>query len=41
MLLLIVKCACDYYDLLRYDNILFPTFKEAWKARGLLDNDQE
>ena len=41
MLLLIIKGACSYEAIRTYNNILFPTFKEACKARGLLDDDQE
>src|SRR6266540_973978 len=36
MLLLIVKGACSYEALRTHNNVLFPTFKEACKARGLL-----
>jgi hypothetical protein len=41
MLLLIVKGATNYEDLRKYNNILYPTFKEACKAHGLLTDDQE
>src|SRR6266540_1099578 len=41
MLLLIVKGACSYEALRTHNNVLFPTFKEACKARGLLGDDQE
>src|SRR5438105_1000053 len=41
MLLLIIKGACSYEVIRTYNNILFPTFKEACKARGLLGDDQE
>jgi hypothetical protein len=36
MLLLTIKGACDYDDLRRYNNVLYPTFKEACRAQGLL-----
>jgi hypothetical protein len=41
MSLFIIKKATDYEDLQKYNNILYPTFKEACKARGLLTDDQE
>jgi hypothetical protein len=41
MLLLIVKGAESYEDLLTYNNITYTTFKEACNAHGLLNNDQE
>jgi hypothetical protein len=41
MLLLTVKGASDYKSLQTYNNIVYPTFKEACKARGLIGNDQE
>ncbi|PWZ28212.1 hypothetical protein Zm00014a_038889 [Zea mays] len=41
MLLMIVKGATSYEDLRRYNNILHPTFKEACRARGLLNDDNE
>jgi hypothetical protein len=41
MLLLTVKGACSYESIRTYNNIVYSTFKEACKARGLLDDDQE
>jgi hypothetical protein len=41
MLLLIVKGATDYEDVQKYNNIPYSTFKEAYRARGLLTDDQE
>jgi hypothetical protein len=41
MLLLVVKGACSYEDVRRYNTILYPTFKEACSARGLLGDDKE
>jgi chromosomal replication initiation ATPase DnaA len=38
---MIVKGATSYEDLRRYNNILHPTFKEACRARGLLNDDNE
>lgn len=41
MLLLIVKGAFSYECLRTYNNIVYSSFKEACKARGLLDDDKE
>lgn len=41
MLLLTVKGATSYEDLRSYNNTLHPTFKEACRARGLLNDDNE
>jgi hypothetical protein len=41
MLLMVVKGAQNYESLRTYDHILHPTFKEACRARGLLEDDQE
>jgi hypothetical protein len=41
MLLLIVKGAETYEALRTYNNIRYPTFKEACNARVLLKEDQE
>jgi hypothetical protein len=41
MLLMIVKGAKSYEDLRTYNNMLHPTFKEACKAHGLLNDDNE
>ena len=41
MLLLTVKGAQSYKDLRKYNGVLYRTFKEACKARGLLNDDQE
>src|SRR6266498_5146133 len=41
MLLLIVKGAYSYEELRTHNNVLFPTFKEACKARGLLGDYHE
>jgi hypothetical protein len=38
---MIVKGAQSYEDLRTYNNMLHPTFKEACKARGLLNDDNE
>jgi hypothetical protein len=41
MLLLIVKGDHSYQSIRTYNNITYATFKEAFNARGLLNNDQE
>jgi hypothetical protein len=41
MLLMIVKGAQSYESLRTYNNVLYPTFKEACKTHGLLEDDQE
>jgi hypothetical protein len=41
MLLLTVKGAFSYESIRTYNNIMYSTFKEACKARGLFDDDQE
>ena len=41
LLLLHVKGACSYNDLLTHQNVTYPTFKEAAKARSLLEDDSE
>jgi hypothetical protein len=41
MLLLVVKGAKSYEDVRRYNGVLYPTFKLACNARGLLGDDQE
>jgi hypothetical protein len=41
MLLLTVKGATSYEDLKSYNNTLHPTFKEACRACGLLNDDNE
>jgi hypothetical protein len=41
MLLMIVKGATDYTDIRTYNGIVFPTFKDACAARGLLKDDNE
>ena len=41
LLLLHVKGACDYQDLLTFDGTVFNSFKEAAKARSLLEDDRE
>jgi hypothetical protein len=41
MLLMVVKRAQNYESLRTYDHILHPTFKEACRACGLLEDDQE
>ncbi|ONM60681.1 uncharacterized protein [Zea mays] len=41
MLLLVVKGARSYEEVRTYNNIVYNTFKEACKARGLLGDDQE
>jgi hypothetical protein len=38
---MIVKCAKSYEDLRTYNNMLHPTFKEACKAHGLFNDDNE
>ena len=38
---MIVKGAPSYESLRTYNNILYPTFKEACKTHGLLEDDQE
>jgi hypothetical protein len=41
MLMLTVKGVCSYESIRTHNNIIYPTFKEACKAHGLLDDDQE
>ena len=41
MLVMVVKGAQSYESLRTYDHILHPTFKEACRAHGLLEDDQE
>ena len=41
MLLLTVKGAQSYEDLRKHNGVLHRTFKEACKAHGLLNDDQE
>ena len=41
LLLLHVKAACSYQDLLTFNSIVYGTFKEAAKARSLLEDDCE
>jgi hypothetical protein len=38
---MIVKCTKSYEDLRTYNNMLHPTFKEACKAHGLFNDDNE
>jgi hypothetical protein len=41
MLLLLVKGTQSYKDLRTYNDVIFPSFKEACAARGLLGDDRE
>jgi hypothetical protein len=41
MLLLVVRGAQSYEDVRRYNGVLYPTFKLACSARGLLGDDKE
>jgi hypothetical protein len=40
LLLLHVKGACGYQDLLTFNGTVFNSFKEAAKARSLLEDDR-
>ena len=41
LLLLHVKAACSFQDLLSFEGIVYTTFKEAANARALLEDDRE
>jgi hypothetical protein len=41
MLLLLVKGATGFEDLRTFEGFCHPSFKDACRARGLLDDDQE
>jgi hypothetical protein len=41
MLLMIVKGAMCYADVRTYDGVVYPTFRQACEARGLLESDNE
>ena len=41
MLLMVVKGAKSYEDVRTYQNVVYPTFREACKARGLIGDDSE
>ncbi|XP_015691438.1 uncharacterized protein LOC107303444 [Oryza brachyantha] len=41
MLLMIVKGATSYADVKTYEGVVYPTFRQACEARGLLENDNE
>ena len=41
LLLLHVKAACSYQDLLTFNSIIYGTCKEAAKAKSLLEDDCE
>ena len=41
LLLLHVKAACSFNDLLTFENIQYNSFKDAAKARSLLEDDSE
>jgi hypothetical protein len=41
MLLLVVRGAKSFADVRRYNGVLYPTFKQACSARGLLGDDKE
>nr|GEX03941.1 ATP-dependent DNA helicase PIF1-like [Tanacetum cinerariifolium] len=36
-----VKGAQDWIDFKKYDNVVYPTYKDACQARGLLEDDKE
>jgi hypothetical protein len=41
LLLLHVKAACSFQDLLSLEGIVYTTFKEAANARALLEDDRQ
>lgn len=41
MLLMIVKGATCFADIRTYEGVVYPTFRQACEARGLLENDNE
>ena len=41
MLLMVVKGAKSYEDVRTYQNVVYPTFREACKAHGLIGDDSE